>query len=201
MQSLQAHCIHTQIRWSSSPPVCFPLWGTRAQSPGGYLCETGILLWALSRYTFKIFSHKNAWNNRMLRPVPTLPSHLLLKGLLAGTKAGWDPATTPPHTSCQLPPLLYGPLSSQRCWRPGAIVSSHCQQQWQLETIHCTVWGFHGHRGLEPAFPFTKPQDMRKLLSPTAYHCHLPLLPLLPTEWLYRCSSSLSPGCCWCCER
>jgi hypothetical protein len=49
MESLQSHCIHTQFHWSSGPPVCFPSWGTRVQSPGGYLCETGILLLALSR--------------------------------------------------------------------------------------------------------------------------------------------------------
>ncbi len=42
VESLQSQCIH--------PPVCFPLWGTQVQSPGGYLCETGILLLALSRY-------------------------------------------------------------------------------------------------------------------------------------------------------
>jgi hypothetical protein len=38
-------------RWRSETlPVCFPSWGTRVQSPGGYLCESGILLLALSRY-------------------------------------------------------------------------------------------------------------------------------------------------------
>ncbi len=50
MESLQSPCIHTQIHWSSSTPVCFPSWRTRVQSPGGYLCGTGILLLALSRY-------------------------------------------------------------------------------------------------------------------------------------------------------
>ncbi len=50
MESLQSHCIHTQFHWSSGPPVCFPSWGTRVQSPGGHLCETRILLLALSRY-------------------------------------------------------------------------------------------------------------------------------------------------------
>ncbi len=50
VESLQSHCIHTQFHWSSGPPVCFPSWGTRVQSRGGrYLCETGILLLALSR--------------------------------------------------------------------------------------------------------------------------------------------------------
>ncbi len=50
VESLQSHCLHTQFHWSSGPPVCFLSWGTRVQSPGGYLCETGILLLALSRY-------------------------------------------------------------------------------------------------------------------------------------------------------
>ncbi len=34
--------------WSSGLPVCFPSQGSRLKSPGGYLCETGILLLALS---------------------------------------------------------------------------------------------------------------------------------------------------------
>jgi hypothetical protein len=50
VESLQSHCIHTQFNWSSVPPVCFLSWETWVQSPGGYLCETGILLLALSRY-------------------------------------------------------------------------------------------------------------------------------------------------------
>jgi hypothetical protein len=50
VKSLQPHYIHTQFHWSSGPPVCFPSWGTRIQSPGGYLCETGILLLALYGY-------------------------------------------------------------------------------------------------------------------------------------------------------
>jgi hypothetical protein len=49
-ESLQSHCIHTQFHCSSGPPVCFPSRRTWLQSPGGYLCETGILLLALSRY-------------------------------------------------------------------------------------------------------------------------------------------------------
>ncbi len=49
-ESLQSHCIHTQFLWSSGLPVCFPSWGMWVQSPGGYTCETGILLLALSRY-------------------------------------------------------------------------------------------------------------------------------------------------------
>jgi hypothetical protein len=36
--------------WSSGLPVCFLSQGTKVQIPRGYLCETGILLLALSRY-------------------------------------------------------------------------------------------------------------------------------------------------------
>ncbi len=50
VESLQSHCIHTQFHWSSGPPVCFLLLGTRVQTSGGYLCETRILLLALYRY-------------------------------------------------------------------------------------------------------------------------------------------------------
>jgi hypothetical protein len=50
VESLQSHCNHTQFHWSSGPPVCFTSWGTWAQSLGGYLCETRILLLALSCY-------------------------------------------------------------------------------------------------------------------------------------------------------
>ncbi len=37
-----------QSHWSSGSTLCIPSWGTRVQSPGGYLSETGILLLALS---------------------------------------------------------------------------------------------------------------------------------------------------------
>ncbi len=36
--------------WSSGLPVCFPSQGTQVQIPRGYLCETGILLLAMSCY-------------------------------------------------------------------------------------------------------------------------------------------------------
>ncbi len=60
VESLQSHFIFSMSHWSSGLPVCFPSWGTRVQTPGGYLCETGILLLVLSRYKpfnvdFKIF--------------------------------------------------------------------------------------------------------------------------------------------------
>jgi hypothetical protein len=51
VESLQSHWIHTQFQWSSGQPVCFPSWGTRVQSSGGYLYETRILLLSLSRYS------------------------------------------------------------------------------------------------------------------------------------------------------
>ncbi len=50
VESLQSHRIHTMSHLSSGLPVCFPSWGTWVQSPGGYLCENGILLLALSCY-------------------------------------------------------------------------------------------------------------------------------------------------------
>ncbi len=50
MESLQSHFILTLSHWSSGLPVCFPSQGTRVQNPWGDLCETGILLLALSCY-------------------------------------------------------------------------------------------------------------------------------------------------------
>ncbi len=68
VESLQSHCTHTMSHWSSGLPVCFPSWGTRVQSPRGYLCETGILLLALSRY---MIDHCGLiWGS--LRPEPSL---------------------------------------------------------------------------------------------------------------------------------
>ncbi len=40
----------TMSCWSNGLSVCFPSQGTQVQNPWGYLCETGILLLALSRY-------------------------------------------------------------------------------------------------------------------------------------------------------
>jgi hypothetical protein len=54
VESLQSHRIHTQSHWSSGSTLCFPLWGTWVQSPEGYLCKTGIILLALSRYNTTI---------------------------------------------------------------------------------------------------------------------------------------------------
>ncbi len=50
VESLQSHFILTMSHWSSGLPVCFPSRGTQVQIPWGDLCETGILLLALSRY-------------------------------------------------------------------------------------------------------------------------------------------------------
>ncbi len=74
VESLQSHCIHTQSHWSGGSTLCFPSWGTQVQSPGGYLCETGILLSALSRYiTIYIFFNWTfvttiLWKNKFLAP-------------------------------------------------------------------------------------------------------------------------------------
>ncbi len=73
VQSLQSHCIHTQFHWSSGPPVSFSTWGTRVQFPGGYLCETGILLLVLSCYIGDpdVIDHCGlVWGG--LRPEPSL---------------------------------------------------------------------------------------------------------------------------------
>ncbi len=50
VESLQSHFILTMSHWSSGLPDCFPSQGTQVQIPRGYLCETRILLLALSRY-------------------------------------------------------------------------------------------------------------------------------------------------------
>ncbi len=49
VKSLQSHIILTMSHWSSGLPGCFPSQGTQVQIPWGDLCETGILLLALSR--------------------------------------------------------------------------------------------------------------------------------------------------------
>ncbi len=51
VESLQSHIILTMSHWSSGLPVCFPPQETWVQNPWGGLCETGILLLALSCYT------------------------------------------------------------------------------------------------------------------------------------------------------
>jgi hypothetical protein len=63
-EALWRACIHTQFHGPSGPPICFPSWGSRVQSPGGYLRETGILLLVLS--SFKIKFKKWAWEKEIL---------------------------------------------------------------------------------------------------------------------------------------
>jgi hypothetical protein len=50
VEKQQSHMILTMSHWSSRLPVCFPSQGTQVKIPWGDLCETGILLLALSRY-------------------------------------------------------------------------------------------------------------------------------------------------------
>jgi hypothetical protein len=76
VESLQSHCIHTQFHWSSGPPVCFLSWGTQVQTPGGYLCETGILLLVLPCYIHDqdVIDHCGlVWGR--LYPKPSLGRH------------------------------------------------------------------------------------------------------------------------------
>jgi hypothetical protein len=49
-ESLQSHFILTMSHWPSGLTLCFPSQGTWVQIPWGGLCDTGILLLALSRY-------------------------------------------------------------------------------------------------------------------------------------------------------
>jgi hypothetical protein len=50
VESLQSHFLLTMSHWASGLPVCFRHKGPRFKFPGGYLCETRILLLAMSRY-------------------------------------------------------------------------------------------------------------------------------------------------------
>ncbi len=51
VESLQSHFILTMSHWSSWLLFASRHKGPRFKSPGGYLCETGILLLALSRFS------------------------------------------------------------------------------------------------------------------------------------------------------
>ncbi len=62
--SLHSHHV-SLVQWTT---VCFPSWGTRVQSPGGYLCETGILLLALSCY--RMLFHKNKKHVHLKTRIP-----------------------------------------------------------------------------------------------------------------------------------
>jgi hypothetical protein len=59
VESLQCHFIHAMSHWSSGLPVCFLSQGIRVQIPRGYLCETGILLLALSCYSLVKLTHSS----------------------------------------------------------------------------------------------------------------------------------------------
>jgi hypothetical protein len=50
VEILQSHFILTMSHWSSGLTLCFPSQGTWVQNPWGDFCETGILLFVLSRY-------------------------------------------------------------------------------------------------------------------------------------------------------
>jgi hypothetical protein len=51
VENLQSHFILIMSHWSSGLPICFPSEGPGFKNPWGDLCETGILLLALSCYT------------------------------------------------------------------------------------------------------------------------------------------------------
>jgi hypothetical protein len=61
---------------STGPPICFLSWGTRVQSPGGYFCETGILLLVVSRYIgdLDMMNHCGLISGRLC-PEPSLGRH------------------------------------------------------------------------------------------------------------------------------
>ncbi len=63
VEGLRSHCIHTQFHWSSGSTICFRYERPGFNSPAGYLCETGILLLALTRYIldFLKFTQILAW--------------------------------------------------------------------------------------------------------------------------------------------
>ncbi len=114
MESLQSHCIQTQYHWSSGPPICFPSWGTWVQSPGGYWCETGILLLALSRYIGDpdVIDHCGlVWGG--LRPEPSL-----------GRRA---------NNVINNPTLSHTALLSR--------FHAHCRSSFRLHNRHSGCWG------------------------------------------------------------
>jgi hypothetical protein len=76
VESLQSHFILTMSHWSSGLPVCFPTQETWVQNPWVHLCETWILLLALSRFIGDpdVIDHfcGLVWGG--LRPKPSLGS-------------------------------------------------------------------------------------------------------------------------------
>ncbi len=103
VESLQSPCIHTMSHWSSGLPVCFPSWGTGVQSPGGYLCETGIHLLACLatecciqlqyriysvmyavRSVYTVCMYSSRWESRFLK-LEFLPKYRYRSQLIATT--------------------------------------------------------------------------------------------------------------------
>jgi hypothetical protein len=71
VESLQSHFILTMSHWSSGLLFASRHKGPRFKSPGGYLCETGILLLALSGYIGDpdvIDHHGLVWGRLRLEP-------------------------------------------------------------------------------------------------------------------------------------
>jgi hypothetical protein len=69
--------------WSSGLPVCLPAQGSQVQIPCGDLCETGILLLALSRYKLLKFSswywtHLNISSLIFPNPIPLKVPELVM---------------------------------------------------------------------------------------------------------------------------
>ncbi len=81
VESLQSHFILTMSHWSSGLPFASRHEGPGFKSPGGYLCETGILLLVLSRYRCKI--------------IP------FLEQLQYGADVCWSSATVPTGHTCE----------------------------------------------------------------------------------------------------
>jgi hypothetical protein len=121
VESLQSHCILIISHWSSGLPVCFPSWGTRFQSPGGYLCETGILLLAMSCYnatekfrnikssslTFALYSYRVPVLVRCAGASPHTGCHLACciptaLGQGIGTRIPWGGPPAHAHTQLKL---------------------------------------------------------------------------------------------------
>ncbi len=95
VESLQSHMILTMSHWSSGLTCLHPVTSDPGSNPlGGYLCETGILLLALSRYntnlngqTFVLQVKRR--NFRQLSRVCLNSSIVAREGLLKGT-VSWD---------------------------------------------------------------------------------------------------------------
>ncbi len=138
VESLQSHCIHTQFHWSSSPPICFPSQGTQVQSPGGYLCETGILLLALNWWP---------WHDWSLWPCLSRASSQTVIMLLCQQcdNPTWSHTAflSQFHTRCRSSFWLHNHIVG--CWGGGSPVES-------LQS-HCSNIQFHWSSGPPICFP------------------------------------------------